>query len=473
MITVRIRGSRRRFLTFLASSALGGLAACSGDQPPIGARGVEPSDARGAATPTPMKLLGVIPLPPAATATPTPVPVVLRFGHWETGPAGRALADISEWFSRGTPGARVRPEVASFGRHFQSLQQSLASGAPPDVFVTSGAFFDDQRKSSVLADVGKRVTSDAVNLQRYWSEPIVRPTDGHLYALPLWGAVDLVLLNLDSLDAAAVAPPGEGWTWNDLLNAARKATLGKPGEVSRWGTMIVNEIQGGWGSFVVTNGGRWLDPGGKTSFDQAATRALRWVADLILIHHVAPTPTDQQLLTRGGTLDPFIGGNVAILPTGSWEIPSALNRARFRWDVIAVPRATESTPGISIGSVQPGSLAQSGKHLDLAWQFLKYLLGHDPQEHLAAGKVRLPALRDVAQDSSTGYATPPPIHAMTVISAMSTARDLQFTANWQAWRAGVISALDRSFDGRASLDEGVATAVLAGNAALERSTSTP
>jgi hypothetical protein len=55
---------------------------------------------------------------------------------------------------------------------------------------------------------------------------------------------------------------------------------------------------------------------------------------------------------------------------------------------------------------------------------------------------------------------------------MSNARDLQFTANWQAWRAGVVGAIDRGLDGRVALDDAVAAAVLAGDAALARSTST-
>jgi hypothetical protein len=51
---------------------------------------------------------------------------------------------------------------------------------------------------------------------------------------------------------------------------------------------------------------------------------------------------------------------------------------------------------------------------------------------------------------------------------MATARDLGFTVGWQGFRAAVVSALDRAFDGRVSLEEGIANAVTNGSAALAK-----
>jgi multiple sugar transport system substrate-binding protein len=173
-------------------------------------------------------------------------------------------------------------------------------------------------------------------------------------------------------------------------------------------------------------------------------------------------------LTRGGTVDPFLSGNVAILPSGSWEIPSALNGAKFKWDVVAVPRATASGTSVAVGSVQPVCLAKSGQQVDLAWQFVRFLLGREAQARLATGKVRLPALKEVAADASTGYAVAPPSHVAAAVTAMETARSLDFTVGWQDFRAAVVSALDRAFDGRVALEDGIAAAVTNGNAALAK-----
>ena len=466
MIRVRKRESRRRFLALAASATLSVLSSCGGDTPSIGVQPSGSTSVRSDATPTPARLLGILPLPAPPSPTSTPVPIVLRFAHWETGPAGQALTDLTQSFNRANSSTIVQPEVSSFGIHFQNLQQSFAAGNPPDVFVTSGAFFDDQRQTNALVDLGQRMTIDGIDLTSFWSEPIVEPINGQLYALPLWAAVDLVLLNLDRLSAAGVDVPVDGWTWSTYLVGAQKATIGKPGEISRWGTLIVNDFQAGWGSFITTNSGHWLDSNRHLSFDRAATEALRWVADAMLVHHVAPTPTEQHALTRGGTLDPFLSGNVAFFPTGTWEIPAALAQATFKWDVVAMPRATASGNSFALGSVQPGALAQKGQQIDLAWQFLTFILGRESQKRLAGGKIRLPALKEVAQDSVTGYSTTPPVHATVAVQAMANARDLQFTSNWQALRGDVVSALDRAFDGRISLDEGIAAAVLAGNVAL-------
>ena len=468
MIRVRKRVTRRRFLGLASLATLSALAGCGGntpaavDQPkgfPPGPTGPKPS---------PAALFGLLPVPISPSPTATPSPHILRFGHWETGATGRILSDLAQSFNANNPNTIVRPEVASFGNHFVNLQQSFAASNPPDVFITTGAFFDDQRQANGLANLGQRFVVDAVDLTTFWSEPIVKPINGQLYALPIWAAADVVLLNLDRLNAAKVDLPTDNWTWASFLAAAQKATIGRPGEISQWGTLIVNDFQGGWGSFITTNSGHWLDSNKDLKFDRAATDALRWVADAMLVHHVAPSPTEQHALTRGGTLDPFLSGNVAMFPTGTWEIPAALASAKFTWDVISVPRPTVSAPGGPIGSVQPGALAHQGKQLDLAWRFLKFMLERNSQERFAVDKIRLPSLKAVAQDSETGFSSSPPIHASTVAQTMAGASDLQFSPHWQAMRGGVVSALDRAFDGRTSLEDGLATAVTAGNAVLSK-----
>src|SRR5205807_9209388 len=104
--------------------------------------------------------------------------------------------------------------------------------------------------------------------------------------------------------------------------------------------LLVNDLIGGWGSIVASNGGTWLDATAhRATFDAPAVEALQWIADAIHVHHVAPDPLEQQQLTRAGERDPFLAGDVALLPTGTWEIPAALAQATFRWDVLPLPRA--------------------------------------------------------------------------------------------------------------------------------------
>jgi multiple sugar transport system substrate-binding protein len=467
MTTVRNGLVRRRAaLSVLVGGVLGALAGCGGGQP--GPAPTSRQTTPGAPTPTPASILGLIPRPVAPSPTPTPLPIEIRLAYWQTGLAGDRIAEIANRFGSQNPRTIVTREVRDFGDHLAILQQSFAAGQPPDVFVSSGAYLPDQSAASGLFDLSGPVKADGVNLDDYWTEPTTRPSNGRLDAVPLWTDDEVVFYNRDRFAEAGVAVPPDTWTWDDLLVLATKLTEGKPGQVTRWGLLLINDIPGGWGSFVASNGGHWLNPTtGQVELGPAATEALQWVFDAMRVHHVAPQPYEQQTLTKAGQVDPFLAGTVAMLPLGTWEMPSALAQAQFGWDVLPLPRAPKTGQSISLSSGQPGCLARASSHPDEAWQLLSYFLSAEAQRVWVNGKVRLPSRKEVAADVTTGYAAPPPTRAAVAVQALATATDLSFVRNWQPARAAITQSLEPAFDGKLPLADAIAKAVTAGNAALK------
>jgi multiple sugar transport system substrate-binding protein len=411
----------------------------------------------------------VIPRPAAPTPTPTPEPIVIRFAVWSDPTLDPSLSAIRDRFARGDPRIVVETVTTPFATHFARLAKGFVAGNAADVFVDSGLFFDDQVKAGVLLDLTDRIDAARLDLALYWTEPSSQPVAGRRLALPLWAATDVLYYNRDHFASAKLPEPSASWTWTSLLDAASKLTVGKPGETTRWGVYFVNDVQGGWGSFVASNGGSWLDPvARKTTLGEAGSaEALRFVADAILVHHVAPRPTEQQALTRVGQVDPFLAGRVSLFPSGTWEMPPLLAGAKFGWDVASLPKSPGAGQSTSVGSVQPGAIARVSPHPDEAWQFLTFLTGPDAQRLLARGKARIPALKSVAADPA-GYAAPPPTNASIVPKVMDGFRDLAFVPNWQAWRAAVLADLDPAFDGQVALADALAKATSDGDAALAK-----
>src|SRR6185437_843322 len=124
-----------------------------------------------------------------------------------------------------------------------------------------------------------------------------------------------------------------------------------------------------------------------------------------------------------------------MFPNGTWEMPAALAGASFLWDVRPLPRAPRTGQSVTVSAVQPVSAARLTQIPDQSRQFLSFLLSHDAQAMLANGKVKLPARKDVARDQTSGYASPPPAHAIDASAAMDHAADLHFVPNWQEFRA--------------------------------------
>lgn len=458
--------ARRQLLRAALGSSLAGLAGCRPPWPGPGP--TEP----GTPSPTPRQFLGVFPEAPRPTPTPAP-PVVIRFAHWETGPSARALAAIASRFSQHRPRTVVQIEVTPFAVHFARLRQALATGQPPDVFVGSGVYGESALGPGALLDLSDLTTSARLDLGAYWTDPLTSPSQGGLYRLPLWTSAEVAYINRDHLAQAGLPEPAVDWTWGDLLRLARGLTVGKPGETTRWGLLLINDLIGGWGSFVASNGGRWLDPSGpRTTLDDGPTReTLQWLVDAVVVHHVAPSPSEQQRLGQAGQVDLFLGGQIAIFPNGTWEMPAALTSAAFQWDVRRLPRAPRTGQSISLTSVQPGSIARATVHPADAWDFLAFLLSTEAQRMLANGKVKLPALKSVASDAQTGYAAPPPAHAAAPVDALLGAHSLDFVPGWQDWRAAVVEALTPAFDGRVPLADALRQANALGDAALSRAGS--
>lgn len=458
---------RHALVTGLALSGSIALAAC-GTSP---GGGPTPSHPSGSPTPTPRRFLGIFPEPPPPSPTPTPPPVVMRFAHWETGLTGKTLATIVDRFSHSVPHVVVELVVAPFRLHFDRLRQGLADRTAPDVFVNSGLYVSELIGRQALLDLTDRLTGDHLRLDGYWTDPGGHAGNGRWYGLPLWLTTEILYYNRRHFDELKIPEPPENWTWSDLLGVARQLTRGKPGQIERWGMLLTNDLQGGWGSFVASNGGDWLDSTGqKAALDEsAAIEALQWYADAILVHHVAPRPIEQQRLSRAGQVDPFLSGDVSLFPNGTWEMPSVLSQANIEWDVRRLPRSPRTGKSVAVSSVQPVSARRTTARPDLAWQLLRFLIEREAQTLLAAGKVRMPSLKAVARDQASGYATAPPAHADAPAKSMDTARDLRFVPGWQGFRSAVVQALEPAFDGRLPLTDAIHNAVTEGNAALSSS----
>jgi multiple sugar transport system substrate-binding protein len=362
----------------------------------------------------------------------------------------------------------VEPVRRPYADHLASL--AAAGGDAPDVALDSGPYLDSHRTSRLLLDLSPLAASARLDLGRYWTDSSFRPSDGALAAFPLWVDADVLYYNRDLFAAAKLAEPTDAWTWDEFLATAERLSEGKPGQMTRWGALLVNDIQGGWGSFVASNGGDFLDVAArKTALGgNVASVALRFVRDAIVAHHAAPGPSEQNAVTGAGRSDPFLDGTVAMFPGGSWLMGSVLAGARFSWDVAPLPRAPRTGRASPTFAAQPIVISGATPHPDEAWAFLGYLIGLGAQRAIAKGKARLPALKEVASDPASGYAIPPPARVAVVAASLSSAHDLQFLPGWGAWRSAVVAALEPAFDERADFDSALEQAIADGDAALAR-----
>jgi multiple sugar transport system substrate-binding protein len=112
---------------------------------------------------------------------------------------------------------------------------------------------------------------------------------GGTWAIPTQLHFKLIFYSKDAFDAAGVAYPAAGWTWDDLVTKARATTERQGDQVARWGlvwpqNMAYRLVESRVGSLADYA----AEPPRPRYDDPAVVDALRWYADLHLQEQVMP-----------------------------------------------------------------------------------------------------------------------------------------------------------------------------------------
>ncbi|HEV2126687.1 MAG TPA: extracellular solute-binding protein, partial [Chloroflexota bacterium] len=170
---------------------------------------------------------------------------------------------MEEWATTFQEKTGVKVETSPGTQDFANkLDSSFAAGTPPDIFIYH------QERIPIVAGVERKMLlrlDDYVKRDRYDLNDFRKDSidlyrwKGGLYALPRDYGLQLVWYNVDHFQRAGVKPPpanwqDTSWTFNTLLEAARKLTVRSGSNVSQWG-LRVNRAWRPWASWVYSNGG--------------------------------------------------------------------------------------------------------------------------------------------------------------------------------------------------------------------------
>jgi multiple sugar transport system substrate-binding protein len=278
----------------------------------------------------------------------------------------RWIPERAREFSEAYPWVSVEP-IPNSG--YEKLLVLVAAGEMGDLVWDSvgvGAYYQlgSQGHFKVLdALVGR----DKFDLKQYYSAAIeTARLEGKLLGLPSTTHPSHLGLfyNVNLFAEAGVKPPAMNWTFDDLLDAARRLT--RPGE--RWGI----ETETAYPPTLVwlrTFGGEFLDPptfGTRPAIDRPAARqALQFLYDLRHRYRVHPLPSDKATFTGGAVaMRQSLMSNYLGFPRQAGD--------RFKVDAVLIPRG----PGGRRGSQRHVGLFEMNartRHPDEAWELHKWL----------------------------------------------------------------------------------------------------
>jgi multiple sugar transport system substrate-binding protein len=383
-----------RLWALLLASAL--AAGCGTAPAPASA----PSQAPAAQAPSAATASTSAPAPTAAAA-PTgasaaqPESATLTFAFPDDATSSAAaLAQIAAYTAE-HPQVQVLAKPLPAADYARQLLGSLDTGAP-DLFASADSLVPALIKRRAALDLQTLLAGQSA-LKSGDFEPSALAAwqrGPALYGLPTEAVPQVLFYNQDLFEAAGVAPPAPGWTWDDWLAKAKQLTVraNDSDTISRYGTALTQ-----WSAMVWGNGGELLSADGTQSLlDSAeASAGVQFAADMVNVHRVAPAPKD------AGGPDPvelFQAQQVVMLP-GSSSLASQLLAAKlpFKWAIAPLPVGKVAVSPLSVSGL---TISAGSSNTQAAFDFASWLVGPAGSAiKLSATPFVAPALRtSVAQE---------------------------------------------------------------------------
>jgi len=370
----------------------------------------------------------------------------------------------------------------------------IAAGTPPDTAFVDNGVYKTYCRDGLLLDITDMLKADkVVGGPDYFIEPqeTTRCTwKGKWYGIGSCWVAPHIYYNADIFAKEGIEPPSndpeKAWKWDDFVTVAKQLTVdtkGKhPGEsgfdannIDRWGV--------DWNTWwmhllaaIKSNEGEFVDP--KTqllALDQpAAAEALQAIADLRLVHHVAPSATSFEQLGMSNT-QMLETGKLAMTVDGSWAL-SWMCKIKGTLGTAVLPKLKVPATGLQ---AHLHSAFAGTKHPEAAWRWVRFLATEYYQLQFLKMGLWLPSQTGLMTEdglkkwmterkSATEGVHPPGYNLIATQYVPKCGNILYQPAGYPKASAIITPAFDAIWTGDKTAAQAMAEAVPAANAVLQQ-----
>jgi multiple sugar transport system substrate-binding protein len=310
----------------------------------------------------------------------------------------RAYETLIENFESQHPQIDVKlVTVASDGDNLTKLATDFAAGRPPDLFLLNYRRFGQFAGKGQIDPAGPRLRASKVIAEDdFFPQALDGFTSGgELQCMPQNISSPVVYYNAALFEQAGVPKPAPDWTWNDMLEAAKKTAT-----EDVYGIIFEPNLNR-LAPFIWSNGGEVVDdterPTKLSLLEKPDMDAINFLVDLRHKHHVFPE------LTESEAEDPeaaFIAGRAAMF-IDSRRATTTLRAAEdLEWDVAAFPASPRTGEAVPMLHSDAYCMAKAARNKDAAWQFVEYAVGPEGGRVLAKTGRTVPSLKALADSEA-------------------------------------------------------------------------
>lgn len=327
--------------------------------------------------------------------------VEIVYSFWGTPDEGAAVQKVADKFNASQDRIEVKVMSIPHDNYVTKLNTMATAKELPDCGIMNEAAVLQFAENGLLYDISDMYgAGDSKPLDslafKYQGTPVAYSAANEIL---------LMYYNKDMFDAAGVAyPPVDAknaWTWDEFVETAKLLTLDAngnnakssafdPDRVVQYGCMVENLT---WQLEVwcVSNGSGFYNEDGTavTITDPAAIEALQRVADLHLVHHVAPLSAG---LTDDGVQRSLIAGTCAMTTNGAWNVGTCLASARdegLNYGVAVLPYMKEK---VTICTGGPQVVFSQTDHPEEAMEWVKWYMKEENSWALIETGIWMPIL---------------------------------------------------------------------------------
>ncbi|MFB4354501.1 sugar ABC transporter substrate-binding protein [Microbacterium sp. LS_15] len=369
--------------------------------------------------------------------------VTLSYAIWDENQKP-AMEEIAAAFEEENPNVSIDIQVTPYKEYFTKLQTAATGGSAADVFWMNGPNFQLYASNGQLAPL-----DDAgVDAADYPEGLIDLYTfDGTLYGAPKDFDTVALWYNKALFDAAGVAYPAAGWTWDDFAAAAAALTDPATGQ---YGVAASQYGQENYYNSIAQAGGEVISADG-TESGYGSPEALEGIELWTDLIEAGSSPTAQQM-TDTNPEDLFLSGKVAMFQNGSWAAIAYGENADIsdQVDVAPLPEGPTGNQSVIHGV---GNVANAkSPHLAEAKAFAAFASGEQAAKIQAETGTVIPAFHDTQQ---AWVDAQPQFDLQVYIDALDTAVPYPVSKNTSAWTSIESEVLSQVWSGAVTPEAGL------------------
>ncbi len=337
----------------------------------------------------------------------------------------QAYRDVISEYKNQQPDVNVKLiEASDRDDLIARLGTSFSGGTPPDLFLLNYRFYGQFAARDVLEPIESRVDDSKVFEQEDFYEQAMNAFrfNGTLTCLPQNISSLVVYYNKDLFKKAGIAEPKEGWTWADMVAAAKKL---KKGDVEGIGVeaSLIRVAP-----FVWSNSGEIVDSEeNPTRFTLDTPEAQEAMTEFFNLHNVHDVvPGDEEVEAEDDETR-FQNGRLAMVLSSRRATPTFRTITKFDWDIAALPQHKEQA-GILHSDAY--CMTKASKNKDAAWSFMEFALGPEGAPVVARSGRTVPSLKSVAESDAFLDPSVKPASSRVFIDTIPVIQQVPSISTW-------------------------------------------